>query len=541
MPDTPAPDTAPPTPPQDGGALPEIVQGGMGVAISQWPLARAVARAGGLGTVSGTAIGVVVARRLQDGDAGGHLRRALAALPVPGVGERVLERYFVEGGKPSGRPYKSVPTWTLSPPRPLLELTVAASFAEVHLAAEGHEGPIAVNLLHEVRLPTPASLYGAMLAGVDVVAMGAGIPRDIPAMLDRLRDHEPVDMTVKVADERNADDAVHRFDPRALWTDPGSGNAVEPSTLRRPRFLAIVSSTTLALALARDPLTRPDGLVVEAPTAGGHNAPPRGRLRLDDAGEPIYGPKDDPDLAKIADLGLPFWLAGGQGHPHALADARAVGAAGIQVGTAFALARESGLAEPLKHVLLEQARRGEVVVRTDAYASPTGFPFKVAELEATMSDPAVYDRRERICDLGFLTETYRREDGGFGQRCPAEPVADYVRKGGDAADTEGRKCLCNGLLATAGLPQTRRDVPEAPIVTAGDDLSDVTRFLPEGAQSYGAGDVLRMLGSPPPPRAHTTTHPTAQTTAAPRSGMARGAIAAPTAGPTARPRLKNTL
>ena len=31
--------------------------------------------------------------------------------------------------------------------------------------------------------------------------------------------------------------------------------------------------------LARDEVTRPDGFVVEAPTAGGHNAPPRGKLR----------------------------------------------------------------------------------------------------------------------------------------------------------------------------------------------------------------------------------------------------------------------
>ena len=35
-------------------ALPTIIQGGMGVAVSNWRLARAVARAGQLGVVYGT-------------------------------------------------------------------------------------------------------------------------------------------------------------------------------------------------------------------------------------------------------------------------------------------------------------------------------------------------------------------------------------------------------------------------------------------------------------------------------------------------------
>jgi len=32
---------------------------------------------------------------------------------------------------------------------------------------------------------------------------------------------------------------------------------------------------------------------------------------LDDDGQPVFGPRDDADLAKVAEIGLPFWLAGG--------------------------------------------------------------------------------------------------------------------------------------------------------------------------------------------------------------------------------------
>ncbi len=64
---------------------------------------------------------------------------------------------------------------------------------------------------------------------------------------------------------------------------------------------------------------------------------------LSDSGEPVYGPRDVVNLDKIAGLGLPFWLAGSYGSPERLREALAQGASGIQVGTAFALSKESGL------------------------------------------------------------------------------------------------------------------------------------------------------------------------------------------------------
>ena len=46
--------------------IPPIIQGGMGVGISDWRLARAVSLRGQLGVVSGTALDTVMVRRLQD-------------------------------------------------------------------------------------------------------------------------------------------------------------------------------------------------------------------------------------------------------------------------------------------------------------------------------------------------------------------------------------------------------------------------------------------------------------------------------------------
>src|SRR3546814_18230906 len=82
--------------------------------------------------------------------------------------------------------------------------------------------------------------------------------------------------------------------------------------------------------------------------------------------------------------------------------------------------------------------------------SPSGFPFKVATFTGTVSDDDVYEQRRRVCDLGYLRTSYRKPDGSVGYRCPSEPVESYVAKGGAIEDTVGRKCLCNGLMATAG-------------------------------------------------------------------------------------------
>jgi NAD(P)H-dependent flavin oxidoreductase YrpB (nitropropane dioxygenase family) len=466
-------------------AHPMIIQGGMGVAISDWRLARAVSQAGQLGVVSGTGINTVLARRLQDGDPDGHLRRALEHFPVPEMARRVLDRYFIPGGKAPDAPYKLAPMFTIRPNRDLLELSVVANFAEVWLAKEGHDGVVGINLMEKLQLPNLSSLYGAMLGGVDYVLMGAGIPREIPGALDALAEHRPASLKLHV--EQTDDDVRTTFDPRSIMPEP-------LPEIRRPYFLAIISSATLAIALARRSTGRVDGFIIEGPTAGGHNAPPRGAVQLNERGEPLYGPRDAVDLAKIRELDIPFWMAGSYAEPERLREALDEGAQGIQVGTAFALCRESGLAPELKREVLDSVIAGSADVLTDAKASPTGFPFKVAQLEGTLSAAEVYAERPRICDLGYLREMYQRPDGSIGFRCPAEPVGDYVKKGGAIEATEGRKCLCNGLMANAGWPQARANgYRELPLVTAGDDLRSIRRFLKPGADSYSAQDVLDYL------------------------------------------------
>lgn len=469
------------------GPLPTVIQGGMGVGVSSWRLASAVARAGQLGVVSGTALDLVLARRLQDGDPDRAVRRALRAFPVPEVVAHVMDKYFVKGGRAPGTPYAAAPRMAVVQTRLAQELAVLGNFVEVWLAKEGHDGPIGINYLEKVQMATPAAAYGAMLAGVDVVLMGAGIPRDIPHLLDELAEHRaahlPVDVTGAPAGTYTAD-----LDPTDLL-----GPGLAP--LRRPAFVAIISADVLASHLARDDETRPDGFVVEGPKAGGHNAPARGKPVLDDLGQPVFGPRDDADIARVAAVGLPFWLAGAYGTPEGLAAALTAGAAGVQVGTLFALADESGLTPDLHAQLLADLRAGTLQVRTDPLVSPTGFPFKVAQLAGTLSDPRVAEARPRLCDLGFLRKPFVRPNGQLGYRCPAEPVAPHLRKGGTLEDTIGRGCLCNSLTANIGLGQVRPDGQvEEPMITLGSDLEGPRRMIELHPEGWSAEQALEWLG-----------------------------------------------
>ncbi len=469
--------------PTEDAKRPLLIQGGLGVAVSSYRLARAVAMTGHLGVVSGTAIDLVLARRLQDGDPDGETRAAMDQFPAPAIVEQILQRYFLPGGR-RGRPYRGVPMHSHRDKHAAQDLLAVAAFVEVTLAKRDHDGGIGINLLTKVQIPTVPVLFGAMLADVDYVLMGAGIPRDIPGILDRLAAMELVDTRLEVAGTSSTDSVPHlHFDPNRFEV----GRAP-----RRPAFLPVVSSHTLATVLARKASGSVQGFIIEAPTAGGHNAPPRGTPTYDALGQPLYGDRDRVDLEAIRDLGLPFWLAGGMDSPERVRGALDAGAAGVQVGTLFAFCRESGFTPAVHGAVLDTVASGREFVLTSARASSTGYPFKVASIPGTLSERATYEARTRVCDLGYLREAYVKPTGGIGYRCAAEPVAEYVAKGGDPADTVDRMCLCNGLTAAVGLAQVRGAGVEPAVVTSGDCLGTVRTVL-GGRESYSAAEVVSYL------------------------------------------------
>ena len=469
---------------------PKIIQGGMGFGISDWHLASTVSQLGQLGVVSGTALDAVLTRKLEAGDPDGHVRRALASFPFPRIVKRVLDAFFIPEGLPDNKPYKHIPMHTVEGSSAAGELCVLGNFVEVFLAKEGHDRPVGINYLEKIQLPHLPSIYGAMLAGVSVVIMGAGIPLSVPGILDSLSRHESTVYPVVVNGTDGEFEIVHiPFDPASLVED-----APLSEDLERPDFFPIVSTEALANILLKKANGSIEGFIVEGNLAGGHNAPPRGKGFVSAEGEPLYGPRDDAKLEKFRNMDVPFWLAGSCGSAEGMERALAAGAAGVQVGTAFGLCEESGLIPETRRELVSQALAGQATVFTDPVASPTGFPFKVADLEGSLSEESLFRQRRRICDIGFLRQPYRRPDGKIGYRCAAEPVAAYVAKGGAEEETIGRKCLCNALAADIGYPQRLSDGSrEKCLVTMGDDLVNIERFCDGDNPDFAAADVIRVI------------------------------------------------
>ncbi len=465
-------------------SLPDVIQGGMGIAVSTWQLAREVSKSGGLGVVSATAIDSVIARRLQDGDIAGDIRRAFSHFPNPEIATEILNFYFNERGRTPGAPYLDVPKLSLKPSKLTNNLLAISAFTEVWLAKENNSGFVGINLLEKIQLATPATLYGAMLADVDFVLMGAGIPSEIPQILRDLAGGLKVKLAIDVIGEKSKHFLT--FDPKTLMPNA--------QLLKKPKFLAIISSHALAAYLAKDEKTRPDGFIVEGPSAGGHNAPPRSKDSVGSDGQSKFSELDDADLAKVAKTGLPFWLAGGYGSSDNLTKAKALGAVGIQVGSLFALSDESGFTRAIKDEILGKLASETLNVTTDAFASPTGFPFKIVEINGTLSDESAFDARTRNCDLGYLRVPFERAQGGIGYRCPAEPTRTFEFKGGTGVHNERSKCLCNALMADIGLGQLRADgTTELPIVTFGSDLAGATELTKTHPTGWKASEVLEFL------------------------------------------------
>lgn len=458
--------------------LPEIIQGGMGAAVSNWRLARAVSLRGELGVISGTAMDSIMLRRLQDGDLDGSVRRALAAFPDQSWIGPILEKWYIPGGRAAEATYKvkQMPTAELS-----LEaqaLVIIANFMEVYLAKEGHNGFVGINLLEKIQLVTLPSLFGAMLAGADAVLMGGGIPLAIPGVLDGLARCEPVEMKLNLVES-------HTDQTHMLSFDPNDFSACFDGPLKRPHFLAVISSDVLAKTLVRKASGKVDGFVVEHYSAGGHNAPPRR--------DGVYSERDVCNIEKLKAFEQPFWLAGSYASPERFKEAKAAGARGIQVGTAFACADESGVTPEIKLELVQRYLNDDLDVITDFQASPTGYPFKRVDLKDSV--PA---EECRVCDLGYLRHVFEKEDGTLDYRCPSGPLKPFLNKGGTEAESEGKRCLCNGLLGTIGMAQIRKGVTVEPLVTWGEDMSFLRRVLGEGQYSYTAGQLIDFLRSEVP-------------------------------------------
>ena len=417
---------------------PVIIQGGMGVGVSSWQLAHAVARTGQLGVVSGTALDAVVARRLQDGDPGGHVRRPSRLPAAPTWPSGCWTATTGPRGR-RGAPYRPTPAARAARrPAPAHELAVVGNFVEVWLAKEGHGGLVGINFLEKIQMATPGGRLRRDARRRRLRPDGGRHPARDPAPARRARR----------APARHGARRRHRAaTPRLVTLDPTTlaprrrPAAAAPPDVPRDRLLARPGRST-STARTR---TRPDGFVVEGPRAGGHNAPPRGKLaaRRDRPAGLRPAGRRRPRGARRRSACRSGWPAA-TASPSGCETALEAGAAGVQVGTLFALCRESGLRRP--------AARGSSCTgcaTARSRCAPTPRRPRPASRSRSPQLPGTLVRRRRCTRPGRGCATSATcasrtpaPDGQVGYRCPAEPVDVFIRKGGDRRGRRRARSAC---------------------------------------------------------------------------------------------------
>lgn len=490
-----------------------LISGGMGVNVLSSEGLGLLAAQGVAATASVTAADIVLGRELMRGNQA--FLRAVEAFPNQTIGERILGLYWHEGGVSmnDGRKvlYPAVPMTHLARESSVLpndknqkaiDTKVVGGFALTWLAkqaaeaaAERLEGetanpvrvaPIGINGLYKI-LDGVGAYYGAMLAGSNYLAMGAGMPLQFPKLVRELAEGKRVEYLAKITGGRSASDYRMPFDPRRYLT----GQASDPKPMD---FLLIATTAEQVEGFMRTQEERdlPYGYIMENHFAGGHNAPPMGG-EAPAPGKPyVYSERDELNTAAMKKLGVRYWVAGDQASPQKLREALEHGARGVQLGSVLALADESNVLPQYRQAIV-----GAIVRHKphDVFASPTtspsGFPFNVVKLPGTVAFTEVTESRRKICDIGKLVEI-TEVNGQFATRCPAGPESAWEKAGGKPFRLRDQNCLCNSLFATIGLGQLRRgegskiwSEPAEITLGSGETVNEAVRALVAAADQTG--------------------------------------------------------
>ena len=327
-----------------GKSLLPIVQGGMGVGVSASGLASAVARLGGMGTISS----VDLRRRHPDLMAlTAHLDKEADAR------ERIDNANLIA-----------------------LEREIRSARA----ASQG-QGWIAVNVMKALSA-YEAYVRQALTSGANALVVGAGLPLDLPELA---REHPEVALIPILSDARGVQLLVRKWEKKGRL---------------------------------------PDAIVIENPRlAGGH----LGAAKVADLGDARFDfevviPQVREFFKQAGyEQDIPLIAAGGIDSHADILRLQGLGAAGVQLGTAFAVTKECDAADVFKRILA-QATPQDIV----EFTSVAGLPARAVRtpwLDKYLRILPILQERahpKAKCNMSFdCLQTCGLRDGisGIGQFC----------------------------------------------------------------------------------------------------------------------------
>ena len=327
-----------------GKTLLPIVQGGMGVGVSASGLAGAVARLGGMGTLSSV-----------------DLRRRHADLMAQ---TQHLDK------EPDAR--ELIDTANL--------IALDREIRSAREAAQG-QGWIAVNVMKALSA-YEGYVKQALHSGADALVVGAGLPLDLPELA---REHPDVALIPILSDARGVQLLVRKWEKKGRL---------------------------------------PDAIVIENPRlAGGH----LGAAKVSDLGDARFDfevviPQVREFFRQAGyEQDIPLIAAGGIDSHAEIVRLQGLGAAGVQLGTAFAVTEECDASDVFKRILA-QARPQDIV----EFTSVAGLPARAVRtpwLDKYLRILPILQERahpKAKCNMSFdCLQTCGLRDGlsGIGQFC----------------------------------------------------------------------------------------------------------------------------
>lgn len=264
---------------------------------------------------------------------------------------------------------------------------------EIRAAREHAKGRglLAINVMRAVS-EYAASVRRALECGIDAVVVGAGLPLDLPELA---QDHPHTALVPILSDARGVQLVVRKWE-------------------RKKRL--------------------PDAIVIEHPRlAGGH----LGAARIADVNDPRFDFENvlPQSLAFLRSAGIerevPLIAAGGVRTHQDIARLQGLGAAGVQLGTPFAVTQECDADPAFKRVLAE-ARDEDMVEFTSVAGLPAravGTPWLRAYLKIEDKLQAVAHAKKRCTKVFDCLAQCGLRDGlvGWGQFCIDNQLAAALR------------------------------------------------------------------------------------------------------------------
>gem|GEM_PF-2765884 len=270
-------------------------------------------------------------------------------------------------------------------------------------------GVAAVNIMVALPSTYEQSVEGAIRGGADAIVSGAGPPFALPGIAEKVtgtKDYE-INLIPLVSSAKGVNVLCRK------WNRLG--------------------------------YRLPDAFVLEGPLAGGHIG--WSYKEIDQAGSDFYKKFDlfkellpeVLDAANSDGRSIPVIVAGGISTHEDIVYALAQGASAVQMGSRFAMTKESGFTDKVKQLVID-SKIGDVVIADDTWGSACGYPFKYLKdsplakekngthfcICSTLIGAAGLDNSSRVGTKGFAESCPERYVLIPGRKCPAMDNRNYA-------------------------------------------------------------------------------------------------------------------